>query len=199
LAKTEQTPTHDHRVTVEQDLAFTRERLSDLALRFPKADEDVRSALERLESAKLKTDLRPNDGAARAAVETEEKLRDAAIAERDAIVESIERLRRHEEVLAAKLASFAEVDVSVAQATFREALAKAIRTESVSVQRWAALILLESQLIGRQVANLPQLMGEYLTGEYKHSGLGADRSGEALTFAAAARLRAAFDRGEKLP
>lgn len=193
------TPPKRDRAALEQDLAFTRERLRELAQRYPKADAAVKEVLEAVERTKLAVDLRPTDTPARAAADHAARRLDAAVLERDQVVESIERLRRYEEALAAQLAALSDVDRSAAQAAFRSALSAAIRAEAPAVQRWAGLILLESELVGRQVADLGHLLAEYLTGTYRHSALSSDKAGDRAAWGEAARFRAAFERGEKLP
>lgn len=197
-----QTPTSPEvvdRATVTADLAFTRERLRELAQKYPKTDTAVRAAIETAERAKLAADLRPDDRQARAQAEHEERKLDTAILERDAVSESIERLRNHEGQLAAKLAAFATADHSAAQAAFREDLAAGIRSGSAEVRRWVGMILLDSELVGRRPGDVGLLISEYLSGEFRHSALTADRSGERKAWGEANRMRAAYERGEKLP
>lgn len=196
-----QTPTRPEvvdRATVKGDLDFTRERLRELAQKYPETDAAVRAAMEAVERAKLAVDLRPDERQARAEAEHETQRLDAAILERDNISESIERLRKHESTLAAQLATFAEKDVTAAQAVFRRDLATAIRTESAAVRRWAGMILLDSELSGRQVSNFGLLLTEYFSGEFRNSGLSRNNAAP-VAWGEAARLRAAFERGEKLP
>ncbi|HYG66190.1 MAG TPA: hypothetical protein VD838_00975, partial [Anaeromyxobacteraceae bacterium] len=126
-----------------------------------------------------------------------EVLLDAALAERDEVQESIERLRKHEGKLAYLVAQDREEDRTEAQAAFRAALTEAIRSEATAVRRFAALIALDSEFKGRMVSDLGRLMLEYLSGEFRHSAMSGDTTA-AVVWARVRELRAAFERGEAL-
>jgi len=182
----------------QQDLGSTRDRLRDLSQRFPQLDAGVRQAAEEVENAKLEADLRPNDRNARELANHAARKLDAAILERDNLAESIERLRRHEVALSATVSAETGKDTAEAKAVFRVALAAEIKAQTPSARRWAALIQLDSELVGRQVGDPGRLMEEYLSGEYRHSALSSDRSGIQAVGALVASLRERYERGEVL-
>jgi hypothetical protein len=191
--------TQAEQATKRADLGQTRERLREVALRFPGLDAAVRAAAGDVERLKLEADLRPKDRHARELAEHAGQMLDTAILERDAVTESIERLRRHEAALAAELAAVAETGRAEAQAAARAAITERIKVEAARVRTWVGLILLDSELKGRQVGDVGLLVLEYLVGEFVPSGLSGTQQAESMVAAQAARLRDAYERGEVIP
>ncbi|ABC81570.1 hypothetical protein [Anaeromyxobacter dehalogenans] len=181
------------------ELALTRERLSDLGQKFPQANAAVSAAAVAAERAKVELDLRPDDKDARKAADAAAERFEEVVGERDTILEAIERLRKHENTLAAMVAAETTADMAQAQAAARKANADAVRAGAPAVLAWVGRIILDSELAGRQVANLGQLIAEYLTGSFQHSSLSSGyQQGINAAWAESRRLREALERGEVL-